>query len=80
MQSNDGDRGEQAALAAKLFELSQALEQKWVRTEYPEKRQMLDSVCLNFSLDDVSLVAEMRKPFNILAEGQLVLSSRGDKI
>jgi site-specific DNA recombinase len=78
--SNDGDRDKQAALAAKLFELSQALEQKWVGAEYPEKRQMLDLVCLNFSLDDVSLVAEMRKPFNMLAEGQLVLSSRGDKI
>jgi site-specific DNA recombinase len=80
LQSNDGDRSEQASLAAKVFELSQALEQKWVGAEYPEKRQMLDLVCLNFSLDDVSLVAEMRKPFNMLAEGPLVLSSRGDKI
>jgi site-specific DNA recombinase len=72
--------GEQAKLAAKVFELSRALEQKWVGAEYPEKRQMLDLVCLNFSLDDVSLVAEMRKPFNMLAEGPLVLSSRGDRI
>jgi site-specific DNA recombinase len=80
LHRDDTDRAEQAELAAKVFELSQGLEQKWVGAKYVEKRQLLDLVCLNFSLADVSLVAEMRKPFNMLAEGPLVLSSRGDKI
>ena len=80
MKSKSADRDEQAKMAAKVFELSQGLEQKWVGAKYVEKRQLLDLMCLNFSLADVSLVAEMRKPFNMLAEGLLVSSNRGDKI
>ena len=80
LHRDDIDRADQAALAGKVFELSQSPEQKWVGAEYVEKRQLLDLVCLNFSMNDVSLVAEMRKPFNLLAEGPLVLSSRGDRI
>jgi hypothetical protein len=44
----------------------------------PVKRQLLEIVCLNFCLDGASLVVEMRKPFDVLAEGLLVLFSRGD--
>jgi hypothetical protein len=35
---------------------------------------------LNFSLDDVSLVPIWRKPFDILAKGLFVQSSRGERI
>jgi hypothetical protein len=41
---------------------------------------MLEIVCLNFVLDDTNLVYEMRKPFDVLAEGLLVSSSREDRI
>lgn len=66
--------------AIKVFELLQALEPKWVTADHAEKRQLLDLVCLNFFLDDVSLVPTMRKPFDLLMEGLEVLSSRGDRI
>ncbi|MCG8587011.1 MAG: recombinase family protein [Pirellulales bacterium] len=68
-----------ADLAVKVFELSQALEDKWLTADIPEKRQLLDIVCLNFLLDDVTLIPTTRKPFDVLAEGRFVLSSRGDR-
>jgi hypothetical protein len=53
------------------------LEQQWVISKYAQKREILNLVCLNFRLG-VSLVAEMNKPFDMLAEGLLIPSSRGD--
>ena len=41
---------------------------------------MLEIVCLNLRLDGATLVPAIRKPFDVLAEGLLVSSSRGDKI
>ena len=76
----DADCNEQAKLAAKVFELSQGLEQKWVGAKYAGKRELLELVCLNFRLDGVTLVPEMRKPFDMLAEGLKISSSRGDRI
>jgi site-specific DNA recombinase len=55
-----------------VFELSQGLEQKWVGAAYAGKCTLLELVCLNFRLDAVTLVPEMRKPFDMLAEGLLV--------
>lgn len=48
--------------------------------DYAAKRGFLGIICLNFSLDGVTLVPEKRKPFDVLAEGLSVLSSRGDWI
>jgi site-specific DNA recombinase len=70
----DGD------IAVKAFELSQSLMDKWVTADYAAKRRILEIVCLNFRLDDVSLVPEWRKPFDILAKGLSVQLSRGDWI
>lgn len=74
------DRSEQAELAIRTFELSQALESKWLAADYAAKRQILETVFLNLRLDDVSLCYEMEKPFDALAKGLLVQSNRGDKI
>ena len=72
---------ENSRLAEKAFELSQTLQAKWLTANLQQKRQLLDITCLNFSLDDVTLVPEIRKPFDVLAKGgQLVLSSRGERI
>ena len=71
---------EKSELALKVFELSQTLKDKWFRADVPAKRRLLDIVCLNFSLDDVTLVPQIRKPFDVLAEGHLVSSSRGERI
>jgi DNA invertase Pin-like site-specific DNA recombinase len=76
----DLGRHENAEIAIKAFELSQNLRAKWLTADYAEKRRVLEIVFLNFVLDDVTLVPETRKPFDMLAEGPLVLSSRGDRI
>ncbi len=67
-------------LTSKVFELSQVLRQKWLTADCDEKRRILEIVCLDFSLVDVTLVPTKRKPFDVLAEGLLVQSSRGDRI
>ena len=59
--------------------LSQTLQEKWLTADVLEKRRILEIVFLNFSLDDVSLVPTIRKPFDILAEGPSVQSSRGGR-
>jgi site-specific DNA recombinase len=71
---------ETADIAVKAFELSQNLRTQWVGADYAEKRRLLEIVFLNFRLDDVNLVPTTRKPFDLLAEGLLVSSSRADWI
>ncbi|MGA2230855.1 MAG: recombinase family protein [Tepidisphaeraceae bacterium] len=80
LEAADRDRGEQAEIAIKSFELSQSLVEKWLVADYAAKRQLLEIVFLNFKLDDVTLCYEMRKPFDVLAKGLLVSSHRGDRI
>ena len=67
-------------IAVKAFELSQVLREKWVRADYAVKRRILEILCLNCRLDDISLVPIMRKPFDLLAEGLLLKNSRDDRI
>ncbi len=82
LQLEAGDRGqsEHADLAIEAFELSQRLAEKWLTADYSAKQQILDILCLNLSLDGVSLVPTMRKPFDLLAEGLISKDTRGDKI
>jgi len=79
MEAADRGREEQAELAMKVFELSQSLTERWLAADYHAKRQTLEMVCSNFSFDGVTLDPRMRKPFDRLAEGLVVPSSRGDK-
>jgi site-specific DNA recombinase len=79
MEVVDRDRGEQAELATRVFELSQALEKKWLTADFAEKRKLLDLVFSNFKLDGVTLCSEIRKPFDVLAKGLVVPSDRGDR-
>ena len=58
--------------AIQVLELSQALKQKWVTADDAIKRNLLDLLCLNFTLEGKTLVPELRRPFNLLAEGLLV--------
>ena len=82
LQLEAGDRGqsEHADLAIKAFELSQKLAEKWLTADYSAKRQILDILCLNLSLDGATLVPTMRKPFDLLAEGLIREETRGDWI
>ncbi len=70
----DGD------IAIKAFELSQALEDKWLVSENAEKRRIIEAVCLNTSLDGVTLRYTITKPFDTLAEGPVSKDGRGDRI
>jgi hypothetical protein len=76
----DVGRHENNEIAVKAFELSQSLRAKWLTADYSAKRRFLEIVFLNFVLDDVTLVPTTRKPFDMLAEGLLVSSSRGNGI
>jgi len=76
----DRSHDETAELAARVFELLQTIRQQWLTADYPEKRRLLEIVFLNCTLDGVTLCPEMRKPFDVLAEGLLVSSSRDDWI
>ncbi len=76
----DLGRHENSEIAVKAFELSQNLSGQWFRADYAVKRRYLEIVFLNFVLDDVTLVPTRRKPFDMLAEGLFVSSSRGERI
>ena len=65
----DRSHAETADLAARAFELSQALGEKWVTADHAEKRAILEILCLNLTLSDATLCYEMRKPFDVLVEG-----------
>jgi site-specific DNA recombinase len=73
----DRSHDETTELAARVFELLQTKRQQWLT---PEKRHLLVIVFLNCTLHGVTLCPEMRKPFDVLAEGLLVSSSRGERI
>ena len=52
----------------KILELAQHLSRQYVTLKPPKKRQIADSVFSNLELDGVSLCAEYRLPFAILAK------------
>jgi len=80
VDAQDRGRAEQGEIAVKAFELSQTLKEKWFTADYRAKRRMLEIVCLNFKLVDVTLVPEWRKPFDVLAEGLVSEKSRAERI
>jgi hypothetical protein len=69
-------RGE-TALA--LFDWSQRAADLWRGSNNSLRREILDSVCLNRTLSDVSLVTTKRKPFDVFAERPSLENSRGDR-
>lgn len=80
LDASDRGRAEKGEVALELFELSQTLQEKWLTADYRAKRRLLEIVCLNFLMDDVSLVPTIRKPFDVLVEGLESAKNRGDRI
>lgn len=80
LETLDRSHDETAELAVRAFELSQTLRERWLVADYAAKRRILEIVCLNYTLDGVTLVPEMRKPFDSLVEGLLSNISRGERI
>ena len=76
----DRSHDETAELAARVFELSQTLQNTWVSADYATKRRILEIVCLNCRLDGASAVFTTRKPFDVLVEGLDLSKSRGGGI
>jgi site-specific DNA recombinase len=73
----DPTRGETAVA---LFDWTQRAADHWLGSNDSVRRQILDSVCLNRTLGDATLVATKRKPFDLMAEGLVSKDSRGDWI
>lgn len=78
LEACDRSRSERADISVKVFELSQVLQDKWLKADFRAKRQILEMLCLNFFLDDANLVPVWRKPFDMLAEGLVSKDSRAD--
>lgn len=68
-------RGERAL---DLFDWSQRAADVWRGSNNALRREILDCLCLNRTLSDVSLCLAKRKPFDVLAEGPKIKNSRGD--
>ena len=75
--AGDAERN-QRALA--LFDWSQKAAEVWQGSNNTVRRRILDAVCLNRTLSDVTLVTTKRKPFDQLAERLKNDFSRGNKI
>lgn len=71
------DRGE---MALALFDWAQNAADRWLGSNNAIRREILDSICLNRTLSDVSLVTTKRKPFDVFAERLDLENSRGDRI
>ena len=67
-------------LAVQLFDWTQNAAEIWRGSNNSVRREILDAVCLNRSLNAVNLVLEKRKPFDILAERPFLKKSRDDRI
>jgi site-specific DNA recombinase len=90
LESVDRTTEELAELALKVFDPKnetgpQTLTEKWLTADYAKKiaESSKSSVCgfnLRGRLDGATLCPTMRKPFDVLAEGLLISSSRGDRI
>ena len=61
----DSTRGERAV---RIFDWSQKVADRWRGSNNPLRRRILETVCLNRTLSDVSLCTAKRRPFDILAK------------
>jgi len=65
--------------ALTVFDFMQEAATRWAGSKAPERRAILESVCLNRTVSDVSLDLTKRKPFDLFAEGSLCPSNRGER-
>jgi hypothetical protein len=75
IEKANGQETVDSELGVKLFDLSQNLGDLWLGSNTTQKREILNLVCLNRTLSDVSLVLQKTKPFDLLAERLSVQSS-----
>ena len=70
VQSLDADLG------LRLFDWSQNVAESWLGSNNCQEREILDLLCLNRAMSDVSLLLAKRKPFDFLSERLKCQSSR----
>ena len=63
-----------------IFDWTQRAADLWRGSNFENKRRVLNWVCLNRHVDDVSVRLEWRRPFDLLAERPSVPSSRSTGI
>jgi hypothetical protein len=68
IEKANGQETVDSELGVKIFDLSQNLGDLWLGSNTTQKREILNLVCLNRTLSDVSLVLQKTKPFDLLAE------------
>ncbi|MBI5724307.1 MAG: recombinase family protein [Planctomycetes bacterium] len=73
----DAARGDNAI---RVFDWSQQAADLWRGSNNTERREILETICLNRTLSDVTLCTEKRRPFNVLAERPSCQSNRGERI
>ena len=66
--------------ALSQFDWAQRAADVWRGSNNALRREILDAVCLNRTLTDVTLVTTKRKPFDVFAKGLDLKNSRGDWI
>jgi site-specific DNA recombinase len=74
------NHADSASLVLSLFDWTQSAADVWQRSNNAVRREILDAICLNRQLGDVSLVTTKRKPFDVFAERLQKTNSRGDTI
>jgi len=55
-------------LGVRVLELAQRAYSLWLRQDHEEREKLVSILCLNLTLDGVSLVPTWRKPFDLLAK------------
>ena len=63
-----------------VYDWSQKAAKIWRGSNTAVRRQILDSICLNRQVSDVTLVTTKRKPFDFFVERLDLKKSRGDTI
>ena len=69
-----------AELALQVFDFSQNLVNIWRGSNFSVRREILNCVSLNRTLDDATLCLTKRKPFDAIAEGLQMKNGRRDRI
>ena len=80
IEAADLGRDELGGTVSKAIELSQTFTEKWDTANSAAKRRILEILCLNCKLDDVTLCRLIRSPFDLMLEGLSLKYSRGDWI
>jgi len=77
LESLDGNGPDILFTAERILELSQKLPDLWLSRNNDEKRELVDFLYWNCTLDGANLSAAYKKPFSILAEGTQTQKWRG---